>query len=162
MADPTQQNLPPGVHPNDPSVPWAGGPLVEAGPVNPDTAGDRFPKGGKAPFSVDNGQATAVFERAAQSWTANQIKPGTSIQLIGRQDGRKNVTIWVPSSASTDAIIAPTQGEVDQGDGVTLAPGDSITIATEAPVFGGPATSGQVAVINVVAEINPTGGAYGN
>ena len=58
----TDQQLPPGVHPNDPSVPWDGGVLLEDKTVPDDTAGSRYTTK-PAPFGVDNGEALGVWER---------------------------------------------------------------------------------------------------
>jgi hypothetical protein len=152
--------LPPGVHPLDPSIPHTGGPITEPHVVPLDEVRQDYHQG-KAPFDVDNVKALPVYQRASHDWTANYLLVSNTIQGIGRQPGRSSVTIDVPSTG-TAVIIAPTQGEVDQSDGITLNPGDSRTIYTEAPVWIGPAVSGTIGTANVQAEYNPVGGSLGS
>lgn len=158
-------NLPPGVHPQDPSVPYRiGQRLDENAPVAPDGVGNRYKRGTQA-WDFDNSDATPVFQRLSDSWTANTIVLSTgnnaTAQVVGRQEGRESLTLWVPSTATAGVVIAPTEGEVQNGAGITLSPGDSIDIPTEAPVYAGLISGQLTGTINVVSTINPAGGALG-
>jgi hypothetical protein len=157
---PAGQPLPPGVHPNDPSVAWSGGPLHEAPTVPPDRPETHYQRG-QQPFSQDNSQALPVFERAAHDWTGNTWVLTQTRQVAGRQVGRKSVTLWNKSSSATSVFFAPVEGEVDQGQALSLDPGDSITIPTEAPVYAGPGPLVASCTVQVMATYNPPGGGLG-
>jgi hypothetical protein len=141
-------DLPPGVHPFDPSVAVGPGGTMPTDNAAPhDTAGDRWTAGRKG-FGTDNAAALATFQRASEFWSARVVSvdanSGGTAQVVGRQRGRTNVTIWVPSLLPNGAtplgvILAPTEGEAQAGgnSGIVLLPGDSLTITTEAPVFAG-------------------------
>jgi hypothetical protein len=120
---------------------------------------------------VDNADALAVFERASSNFTAGQIvvntyNGGTSI-VVGRQKGRKNVTISVPAtytasdgttSTPNGVSIAETEGELQLiNGGFQLNPGDSITISTEAPVWAGLLPGDTTGLVQYLVEYNPTG-----
>lgn len=130
---------------------------IAAGPPVPLDTAQGPPATGRRPWAVDNPDALAVFMRASASWSANTFTLSRTLQLIGRQRGRTHVSLWVPASASAGVLIAPTEGEVDNGDGVELAPGDSIAIYTEAPIYGGLVTGQTTGVVAVVAYLNPGG-----
>jgi hypothetical protein len=166
-APPSQ--LPPGVHPLDPSVPYSGGPLHDPSTIPADTAGYQY-QSRSEPFGTDNDDALAFFERASHDWTGDTITLAStgsspSVQLIGRQKGRKCVTLWCPSTG-TAVCIAPTQGVCDQQfnsgiGGLILNPGDSVTINTEAPVWAGVLNGNTAGTVAFLAEYNPPGGALG-
>jgi hypothetical protein len=163
--------LPPGVHPLDPSITvppdYIGGPLEEPGQVPHDTAGNRYETGRK-PFSTENDDALAVWERASHDWTGDTViigMPNPTVQLIGRQTGRKCITLWCPSTG-TAVCIAPTQGVCDQQftsgvGGLILNPGDSVTINTEAQVWAGILNGNTTGTVAFLAEYNPPGGGLG-
>ena len=170
-ADTAPQGLPPGVHPYDPSVAvpgeWDGGPLHEAPPVPHDEAGNRY-QTGRQPFSTSNDDALAVWERASHDWSGDTViigMPNPSIQLIGRQKGRKCITLWCPSTG-TAVCIAPLEGICDQQfnngvGGLILNPGDSVTINTEAQVWAGILNGNTTGTVAYLAESNPPGGGLG-
>lgn len=153
--------LPPGVHPSDPSVPWDGGRLDEDLTVPLDTFGQKYDKGQK-PWGTGNGDALPVWERASHDFTADTITVTVSTQIVGRQPGRKNVTLSVAATGVNGVIFAPTQGEVDQLAGITINPGESRTISTEAPVWAGPLSGNSTGTVQVMCEINPPGGSLGS
>jgi hypothetical protein len=139
-------------------------------PIQLDHAGNLYQTGGKR-WAVDNGDALAVYERGAGSFTAGNIvvntyNGGTSI-VVGRQKGRKNVTISVPatytasdgtSSTPNGVAIAETEGELQLiNGGFQLNPGDSITISTEAPVWAGLLPGKTIGILQYLVEYNPTG-----
>ena len=148
--------LPPGTHPQDPSV-LAGRVDFAAGPPVPLDTAQGPPATGRRPWAVDNPEALGVFMRAAATWSANTITLSRTLQIIGRQRGRTHVSLWVPSSAAAGVIVAPTEGEVDSGDGVTLYPGDSLAIYSEAPIYGGVIIGQASGTVAVVAYLNPAG-----
>ena len=85
--------IPAGTHPRDRSIAVDDLEHYSDNPVHHDTAGDRYTTGRKA-FATDNGQAFAVFERAASDFNAGAISitantGGTSI-VVGRVLGRKS------------------------------------------------------------------------
>lgn len=139
-------------------------------PIQLDTAGNLYQKGGKR-WSTDNGDALAVFERGAKSFTAGQIvvgtaNGGTSI-VVGRQKGRKNVTISVPATYTNSSganvtpngvVIAEQEGELQLiNGGFQVNPGDSITISTEAPVWAGLLPGKTSGFCQYLVEFNPSG-----
>ena len=160
-------NLPPGVHPLDPSVPYSGGELHEPGPVPADQAAYRY-SNRPEPFGTSNDDALAIWERASHDWTGDTVTigmPSPTVQLIGRQKGRKCITLWCPSTG-TAVCIAPVQGICDQQfqsgiGGLILNPGDSVTINTEAQVWAGILNGNTTGTVAYLAEYNPPGGALG-
>ena len=127
-------------------------------------------------FGTANFEAVPTFERASHDFTAGQVQVGsynggTSI-VVGRQAGRKNVTIWVPTSYINAAgvtisnplgvVIGQTEGEIQiPGNGVQLNSGDSITIATEAPIWAGLLYGQTSGFCQYLVEYNPSGGELG-
>jgi len=148
-------------------------PLVDinvTSPIGLDHAGNQYQTAGKR-WSVDNADALAVFERASGKFTAGQIvvnsyNGGTSI-VVGRQKGRKNVTVSVPStytaadgtsSTPNGVAIAEQEGELQLiNGGFQLNPGDSITISTEAPIWAGLLPNKTTGLVQYLVEYNPTG-----
>ena len=164
-APPSQ--LPPGTHPYDPSVPYAGGELHDPAQIPADDAAYHY-ETGRAPFSTGNEEALAIWERASHDWTGDTVNigmPNPTVQLIGRQKGRKCITLWCPSTG-TAVCIAPVQGICDQQfqsgiGGLILNPGDSVTINTEASVFAGILNGNTTGTVAFLAEYNPPGGGLG-
>jgi hypothetical protein len=156
--------LPPGTHPNDPSVPMENvdqNDLTGMG-VTKDVPGNRFITAPKQ-FSTSPGSALGVFQRASDAWSAQYYTVGQAQQVVGRQPGRVAVSLWVPSTATEGINIAPSIGEAQALDGgLNLNPGDSITIETEAPVWISPITGQALGYCNVVVTFNPEGGVLGN
>lgn len=127
-------------------------------------------------FGTSNSEAVPVFERASHDFTAGQItvgsyNGGTSV-IVGRQAGRKNVTIWVPTSYINAAgttitnpvgvVIGQTEGEIQSpGNGVQLNAGDSITLSTEAPIWAGLLYGQTQGFCQYLVEYNPSGGELG-
>jgi hypothetical protein len=165
--------LPPGVHPNDPSEPIAPG-FGDNAAAPPDTVGNRYTTGAP-PWKTDNADATPTFERASHDFSANVIIPNTQgtgtgwAVACGRTKGRKSVTLSVPTTLSTGAtplgvVWGATEDAVQQPAGTAmpvLNPGDSITINTEAQIFVGVIPGNATGAVQVVEEINPPGGALG-
>lgn len=157
----------PGVHPQDQSVPITGGRLVE-GDRPPGTGPDHLgPQGQrtKAPWSTENEQAIPVNQRSAHDWTANRytVNAGQApIQIAGRLRGAVSTIVWVPAASPFGVTISPDEGDVQQGAGVQLLPGDSAEIASEGTVWcyviAPNATGGPVQVIRTY---NPPGGGLG-
>jgi hypothetical protein len=150
--------LPPGVHPTDPSIPGSIVPPAgdQPGPMD---AGTPQTRNKPKPWTVPNEDALPVFERASKSWSGNTINLSTTnaFQLVGRVKGRKAITIWVPAAATHGVILAPTEGEAQEANGVTLNPGDSVTLDTEAPVYICPISGQTTGTCNYVTTFNPAG-----
>lgn len=161
--------IPIGVHPYDARSPLAAnGQLPSEAPGE----GDLYPGAqgdpGRRPWSTANVEAFPVFQRSASDWSANTFTLGPAatqepIQLAGRRRGRVSVIIWVPTAATFGVVIAPTQGEVQSGGsaGVTLSPGDSIELPTEAAIWGASIGTNASGSANVVELVNPPGGGLG-
>jgi hypothetical protein len=127
-------------------------------------------------FQVENPDAFAVYERSAHDWQPNYkaiISTQSSVLLSGRVVGRKNITISVPTtwtppgggSSVTPAgcVIGSDQGQVDTYNGYQLNGGDSVTIATEGPVFVGPLQgASSTSYVQYIEEVNTPGGNLGN
>ena len=128
-------------------------------------------------FQVENPDAFAVFERAAHDWQPNVIivpaAAGASALLSGRVRGRKNITISVPTSYTppggsgsitpAGVLIGTDQGQVQNFNGYQLNAGDSVTIASEGPVYVGPISgASSVGVAQFIEEVNNPGGNLGN
>jgi hypothetical protein len=142
-------------------------------PVKSDEPGNKYTTDKKA-WGTNNADALMVFERASSDFTAGIIsintQNGNTAIVVGRQKGRKSVTIWVPStytnssgSSSTPngVMIAQTEGEVQAYAAVQLNPGDSITINTEAPIWAGVLPGASTGICQYIVEYNPAGGELG-
>ncbi len=155
--------LAPGVHPRDPSVPIVPGQVLAE--PNPTDQADLIEQGQRrsAPWSIDNEEALAVNQRSSSQWSANAytLSSGNIIQLAGKLKGCVSTTIWVPASASHGVVIAPEEGDITQGAGVELDPGDSITLETEAAIWGGVIVGQSTGSCQVVRLYNPPGGGLG-
>jgi hypothetical protein len=157
-------NLPSGIHPLDPSVPYVSGDLDSNNPVGvpQEKAGNKF-KTGQPSFNTDSEDALAVFQRASQAWSGNSYSLSGAQPIVGRQKGRIEVHIWVSSTSALGVQIAPSASEVEATVGeIILNPGDSITLATEAPVWAAPIPGNATGSVNVVVIFNPAGGPLGN
>lgn len=134
--------LPPGVHPLDQSSPEQFEPGREE-PSSPTPTGKR-------PFSVPNGEAFAVNQRASERWRASVVvvstNQGGTSQVVGRLKGRRSLTLWVPTQLvvggalvvpANGIMFASTEGEIQNGAGAFLAVGDSVTIESEGAVAVG-------------------------
>lgn len=157
-------SLPQGVHPRDSTAPVVPGmPLDQDTPIEQDGPG---PQGQRTtpPWSVENEEAFAVNQRAAHDWSANTYTLSATrgpIQLAGRKRGRVTVIVWVPTSASLGIVVSPDEGDIEQGVGITLSPGDSIELPTEASVYGGVIVGNTTGTAYVVELYNPPGGGLG-
>jgi hypothetical protein len=157
--------IPQGVHPRDASVPVIPGmpmqgPDKVAGEGNLANQGQRT----RAPWSTENEQAFPVYQRASHDWSANQYILASSsgpIQIAGRLRGVASTVIWVPTAASEGVVISPTEGDIQQGAGVTLSPGDSIELPTEAAVWAGVIVGQTTGTVYVARFYNPPGGGLG-
>ena len=140
-----------------------------------DEAGDDFSQ--TPQFAVDNPDAFAVFERSAHDWQPNYkalTSTQASILLSGRVVGRKAITISVPTTFTpttppftgvtpAGCIVGTSQGQVDAYNGFQLNSGDSITIATEGPVYVGPLPgASSTSYVQYIEEVNPPGGNLGS
>ena len=140
---PSEQALPPGVHPYDQTGP-------EFSPA-PAPQGQTFTTGTKA-FSVPHAEAIPVWERATTNFATKNLTLGATTQVAGRLPGRKSVTLWVPGTAAQGVQFSNNRGDVDSGNGTPLSPGDSVTIGSEAAVWAGPLsgqTSGTVYTLDL-------------
>jgi hypothetical protein len=154
--------LPQGVHPRDSSVPIVPGQPLDADSIAAE--GNLGPQGHRtsAPWGTSNEEAFPVNQRAASQWSANQYTLGaTPIQLAGKLRGRTSVIIWVPASASHGCVVAPEEGDITQGAGITLSPGDSIELPTEGAVWAGVIVGQTTGTVYVVQLFNPPGGGLG-
>jgi hypothetical protein len=159
-----ETGLPQGTHPLDNSVT-----VVPGVPIDSDTAINQDgpgPQGFRttAPWGTDNEEAFPVNQRAASEWSANSYtlnSTGGPIQLAGKRKGQVSVTVWVPSSATHGVVISPNQGDIQQGAGIELDAGDSITLDTEAAIWGGVIVGQTAGSVNVVVLYNPPGGGLG-
>ncbi len=106
-----------------------------------------------------------MFARSAHDWTANTFSfsvANTGIMLVGRQTGRTGLWIYSPVGAAQGGVVAPTEGEVIQGNGATILPGAApLWFPTEAPVWGGPITGQSTGQLVIVSFIDPPGGSLG-
>lgn len=158
---------PPGVSPADRSEPL-GPNFGETAPVReaPTTPQGRK---GTAPYGTENYESLQVFERSSDQWDSYlwSIDPkqnGGTVQVAGRQKGRKSVTLSVPTAlpngwTPVQVIFASTEdGAQNQINGAILNPGDSVTIYTEAQVYIGLASGETTGFVQVITESNPAGG----
>jgi hypothetical protein len=143
--------LPAGVHPADASWP----PGEYAPHSEPPPAEERRPV---RPFATRNGLAVGVNQRAAEFWSAQSFTLSTLApwaQLSGRRVGKRGTQIWVPAGAAQGVNLSPDQGTAQVGYGVNLNVGDSIFIATEAPVYAGLQAGQTVGACYVVDLYDP-------
>lgn len=140
-----------------------------------DVYGDHFTRGSKR-FATDNGRAIPVYQRAAHDFTAGQIYVGTANSgcsiVVGRQAGRRSVTIDVPTSyynmagnlvtSPIGVVVGQTESELQSpGGGMQLLAGSSVTIETEGSVWVGLLPGQTTGFCQWVAEYNPAGGELG-
>lgn len=155
--------LPPGTHPRDASVPLVPGQAIDSDNAGID--GNALAEQGtrrSKPWGTDNESAFPVNQRSSSQWSANAYTlSGNPIQLAGKLKGCVSTTIWVPATASHGIVIAPEEGDITQGAGVELDPGDSITLDTEAAVWGGVIVGQTTGTCQVVRLFNPPGGGLG-
>ena len=156
-------DLPSGVHPRDNTVPIIPGQVLAE--PNPLDQADLEAQGQRrnAPWSIDNEEAFPVNQRSASEWSGNSytLSSNNPIQLSGKRKGQVSVTVWVPSSACHGVVISPNEGDITQGAGIELDPGDSITLETEAAVWGGVIVGQTTGSVSVVVLYNPPGGGLG-
>jgi hypothetical protein len=141
--------LPHGVHPLDNSVIVRPGDLPDANDLGmADEVGERFDRG-RAPFRVAQENALAVFQRIANDWTTGLVVATAAngpVKVVGRQVGRTQVSLWVPTSVigpadtviptTAGVLVAPNETEVQNTFAATLLmPGDSLPLFTEAPIW---------------------------
>jgi hypothetical protein len=162
-------DLPPGVHPDDASK------VTGGFPVTLEKEGEPY-KRGRRPFGTPNKEAFPVYQRAASHFRTQMVAVNTNnggvAYVVGRRAGRRSVTLWIPSQVvAGNALVTPpngvmvgaTEGELQQGGGVFLGVGDSMTIESEQSVAVGlvPGTSlGYVQYLDLFDD--PTGGVTGN
>ena len=130
LQTPQDHGVPAGVIPEDPSGP--------AESVVPGEHTGAPYKKGKRPYSVDNGFAFAVNQRKAHDWrggvtVVDQNSGGTAI-VVSRRPGRTQLRLWVTSSMvvggtlvtgiTQGVLVAPSEGELQQGGGFLLNVGD--------------------------------------
>jgi hypothetical protein len=155
--------LPQGVHPRDNSAPYVPGPGIDSNaPTHKDNLGPQGQRR-KPPWNTDNEEAFPVYQRAAHDWSANQytVHSNNPIAVAGRKKGRTSVVVWVPTTAAEGVLISPDEGDLTQGAGVVLSPGDSIELPTEAPVWAGVIIGQSTGTVYVVEYYNPPGGGLG-
>ncbi len=162
-------DLPVGVHPKDMAIPIpthtgdmvgldsnAAAPLAE-GPSTAQTAR-------RLRFASDNGDALGVFERASHEWApriwilSSNDEPK---QIVGRQVGRKDITLWVPATLPSGSPLGVMIGRYpedcynDNITGIVLNPGDSLTIETEAPVYAAVIPGNSLGNLYSITAFNP-------
>jgi hypothetical protein len=145
------------------------------GPAPADTYGDRYKTGTKR-FAGDSGKAVPVFQRAATDANFGAISVGLTsggtALVVNRQKGRVSVTLSVPLtytnaagvvSSPNGVVIATLEGEAQTaGSCFQLNPGDSITVATESPIWAGLIPGNTTGVVQWFVEYNPAAGELGN
>lgn len=155
--------LPAGVHPLDNSVPITDPWPPSETPISttePPTSAPTRP----APWSIENEEALAVYQRAAQGGAVRQITLSATnpvVQAVGRLKGRVQVTLWVDSGATFGVAWGFNEGDVQQGVGVPLNVGDSVTLPCEAAVWIGLQSGQTTGRVNVLDLYNPPGGGLG-
>lgn len=164
--------LPPGVHPNDNSVPYrpgSGAHIDANAAVGPDSRQPAYTTG-REPYKRDNYEVLPTFERASDAWSAQTVKinaayNGGTALVVGRQKGRKSVTISVPltladGTTPLGVVIGPTEAEVQAGgaSGYVLNVGDSVTLSTEGTVYAGVIPGNATGACQFVAFFNPPSG----
>jgi hypothetical protein len=148
-------NVPAGVHPYDPSGP-------AESPIPGERATPEHPRG-NPPFHVENGAAFPVNQRAASNWAANtfNVNSGQSPLMVARLRGCVSTKIWVPTGATAGVQISPNAGDISQGAGVVLNPGDSIELFTEDGIWLGVIPGQANGTCNVVRVYNKVAGRLG-
>lgn len=159
----------PGVHPWDQSVPIdpGTGQLVEPDRP-PGTGPDQLESQGfttRKPWATENEDAIPTNQRSAHNWEARVYTVNVNnspIQAAGRLRGCVATVIWIPSTSPFGVMVSPDEGDIQQGAGLILNPGDSFQIESEGAVWlgiipgnnsGGPA--------QIARFINPPGGGLG-
>lgn len=168
--DVVSRPLPPGVHPDD-QAEIVSSDFGTNSPVPPDRSRPAQPLTGRPPYSVENFQAIPVYQRASDDGDVrivqvNANNGGTAI-ACNRQRGRQRVTLSVPSLLP-DGVTVPNgviwgfqEGDVQgagNGSCGILNPGDSVTIATEAPIYLGLIANKASGAAQVLTETNIAGG----
>ncbi len=145
-----------GVHPWDSSVPTDGSYQNEA-PVPLDSGAGASQSSRREPYTVANEDAIGVFQRASHDWSANTVVISQTTKILGRQKGRTLVTLFVPNTATEGVVLAPTQGEADMANGITLEVGSTIDLATEGSIYAGLITGKTTGTVAYIALTNPVG-----
>jgi hypothetical protein len=134
------------VHPGDPNTPPE---LAHLFTEHPD---ENTPTG-HTPFGTPNAKAFPVNQRAARDWrggviVVNAANNGTSM-VVGRRPGRSRLRLWAPTGvvvggvfvtpgAGQGVLVAPTEGELNAGNGFVLNLGDPpVDMITEGGVIVG-------------------------
>lgn len=166
-SEPVGNELPPGVHPNDPSGPDEAAAYLEEARSQPAATG-------KPAFSTDNGSAFPTFQRAASDWSVGVVIPNAATNggvatVVGRQRGRVAVKLWVPTqlasgvAVTAGVVIGPDENELQAPVNPTvLNVGDSITIETEGSVYCGVIPGQTTGVVQYLVLSNPPGGSVGD
>jgi hypothetical protein len=144
MSDLMFSDLPPGVHPADPST------ADHHNRPVPATPGEVAYTRGRKAWATTNPNALPVFQRLAQNWATgvwvvSSTIGGGTLKVAQLRRGRTRLTCWVPTSffpgggvlTATPAgvIIAEDEGKAQQGEGAPLFIGDSVDIAAEGSVW---------------------------
>lgn len=127
---------------------------------------------GHKQFSTDNGNAFAVWERASHDWFGEFAVVSSTqnpVQLVGRTRGRKNITLYVPSTQYTSSgtttpvgvLVSPNEGALFAGQGIQIPAGASLTISTEAPIWVWVLPGQTTGFVQYIEEVNISGGALG-
>lgn len=161
--------LPQGVHPLDRSVPHTPG-------TNPDhdtpiSLTEPGPQGitRPAPWSTDNETALPVYQRSAHDWNVKVLSVNSTqgpMQAAGRLRGCEATTLSVPTTLSDGTtpkgvMFSSDEGELQQGLGAVLNPGDSVTIRSEGAVWVAVITNNTTGSVQVMRTYNPPGGGLG-
>lgn len=159
----------PGVHPMDPSG-TGHSEFPEALELPAQPRSTRRP-----PFSVPSGDAMPVYQRAAKDWGNGTVIPnaannGGVATVVGRQDGRVCVKLWVPTkladgSTPLGVVIGPDENELQAPSPITMTVlnvGDSITLETEGSVYCAVIPGNQTGAVQYVTLNNPAGGPVGD
>lgn len=132
--------LPPGVDPYDRAEVLSG--EFGTGIIVPRETGQNAYRQERRPKSLH------TSERSATDWLSYTFQvpagAGNSIPIAGQQPGRKSITLVCPTTSANPVLVNSKQGIVDQGQGLTLPAGSSVTLRTEGEVWalgvGGVAT----------------------
>jgi hypothetical protein len=163
MSDTQTTQLPPGVHPRDPSgADWK--------PPTSEKETSWTP--GRKAWDTENDEALGVYQRAAHDWDAQLWVLTQTEQIAGRLKGRVALVLAVPTtlpdgSAPNGVIIGSSGGPVDQafssgvGDVYVLNAGDSLTLRTEASVYASPIKGNSTGAVQTINLYNPPGGGLG-
>lgn len=162
--------LPPGVHPNDPSIPIPPGQVIHSlnepdiVPVDeplapPQLQRDRY-------FPTANPNALATYERGTSEFLPRtwQLSSGQDpMKIANRQKGRKAVALWVPASSPIGTPSGVIIGRLPEDcytfgvGGIVLMPGDAITLPTEAPIYAAVIPGNSTGFVYSVSFQNPPG-----